>query len=211
MTLVGESVEKVCTGVGVCSTPDGLSSIHRPSRAAQIWRRQPVPSFRSWIDTLEPARLTRARMTLRPEAVREAALKVCGTCGTPDGAERSRLVDDIAAQADMFAGVTDAAYLRLRLDVVTANASRKLHTDAIPARLACTYLGTVTLYRFGTKEADPDRVFTVPRGAPILLRGTAWPERPASGLLHRSPPIEATGETRLVLVLDPIDDPDEAA
>lgn len=33
-------------------------------------------------------------------------------------------------------------------------------------------------------------------------------ERPASGLLHRSPPIEGAGETRLVLVLDPIHDPE---
>ena len=45
--------------------------------------------------------------------------------------------------------------------------------------------------------------------APILLRGTLWQERPRTGLLHRSPPIEGTGETRLVLVLDPIDDPEE--
>jgi len=48
-----------------------------------------------------------------------------------------------------------------------------------------------------------------PTGAPILLRGTLWPEHPRSGLLHRSPPIEGTGETRLVLVLDPVDDPEE--
>ena len=34
------------------------------------------------------------------------------------------------------------------------------------------------------------------------------PERPNAGLRHRSPPIEGTGETRLVLVLDPIVDPD---
>ncbi|HMB12384.1 MAG TPA: DUF1826 domain-containing protein, partial [Roseovarius sp.] len=33
---------------------------------------------------------------------------------------------------------------------------------------------------------------------------------PPSGLLHRSPPIEGSGETRLLLVLDPVDDPEEA-
>ncbi len=37
-----------------------------------------------------------------------------------------------------------------------------------------------------------------------------WPEQPASGLLHRSPPIEGTGETRLVLVLDGVMDLDDA-
>lgn len=48
---------------------------------------------------------------------------------------------------------------------------------------------------------------TVATGSPLLLRGTRWPAQPASGLLHRSPPIEGTGETRLVLVLDPVTDP----
>jgi hypothetical protein len=52
-------------------------------------------------------------------------------------------------------------------------------------------------------------VFQVATGAPFVLRGTLWPEKPASGLLHRSPPIAATGETRLVLVLDPMDTPEE--
>ena len=37
----------------------------------------------------------------------------------------------------------------------------------------------------------------------------ALARNPITGLLHRSPPIEGTGETRLVLVLDPIDDLDE--
>ncbi|ESQ13779.1 MAG: hypothetical protein N838_33160, partial [Thiohalocapsa sp. PB-PSB1] len=50
---------------------------------------------------------------------------------------------------------------------------------------------------------------TVPTGAPILLRGTLWPEQPKSGLLHRSPPIEGSGETRLLLVLDPMDGPED--
>ncbi|MEW7008160.1 DUF1826 domain-containing protein [Lentilitoribacter sp. EG35] len=34
------------------------------------------------------------------------------------------------------------------------------------------------------------------------------PETPTSGLLHRSPPIDGTGETRLLLVLDPVSDPE---
>ena len=97
-----------------------------------------------------------------------------------------------------------AATLRLRFDVVTGNACRKFHVDAITARLVCTYRGAGTQYGMSTDGTDPSRVFAVATGAPILLRGSLWPEEPASGLLHRSPPIEGTGETRLVLVLDPI-------
>ena len=75
------------------------------------------------------------------------------------------------------------------------------------ARLVCTYRGTGTQYGTGLNGADPDRIFTVPPSSPIILRGTLWPEHPASGLLHRSPPIAGTGETRLLLVLDPVDAP----
>jgi len=102
-----------------------------------------------------------------------------------------------------------APYLRLRLDVVRTNACRKFHIDAVTARLICTYRGTGTQYGISTDGADPKRVFTVPTGAPIILRGTLWPADLPSGLLHRSPPIVDTGETRLLLVIDPVFDPEK--
>ena len=210
MTLVREIVEHAAVGVGVADTPDGLFAIHRPGCAAAIWRRQPLPGFQSWIDALASDALPRARVILRHDTVRAAASEVCDVCGTPASPERDRLVDDIAALADIFAGLMRARWLRLRLDVVTTNACRKFHIDAVTARLVCTYRGTGTQYGISTDGAEPRRIFTVPTGAPVLLRGTLWPERPRSGLLHRSPPIEGTGETRAVLVLDPVDDPEEA-
>lgn len=102
-----------------------------------------------------------------------------------------------------------AKWLRLRLDVVTTNACRKFHIDAVTARLVCTYRGTGTQYGVSVAGQEPHQIVTVPTGDPIVLRGTLWPETPTSGLQHRSPPIESTGETRLVLVLDPVDDPEE--
>ncbi|MCG8558203.1 MAG: DUF1826 domain-containing protein [Hyphomicrobiales bacterium] len=206
MTLVREIVKDAATGVGVADAPEGLSAIQRPGCAAAIWRRYPLPGFQSWIDALEPERLPKARVVLRPENVRDAAFQICDASGTPDCAERAKLIDDTAALADIFAGLMRAPYLRLRFDVVTTNACRKFHIDAVTARLVCTYRGTGTQYGISTDGAEPRRVFTVPTGAPILLRGRLWPERPNSGLLHRSPPIEGTGETRLVLVLDPVAD-----
>jgi len=208
MTLVREVVKDAAIGVGMVDAPEALSAIHRPDCAAAIWRRHPLPGFKSWIDALEPERLPNARVILRPEDVRDTVVQVCEASGTPDCRERERLVDDAAALADIFAGLMRAPYLRLRFDVVTTNACRKFHIDAVTARLVCTYRGTGTQYGISTDGAEPQSVFTVPSGAPILLRGTLWPERPKSGLLHRSPPIEGTGETRLVFVLDPVECPD---
>lgn len=168
-----------------------------------------MPGFQSWIDALAPARLPRARVILRPGAVGDAALQICKASGTPACAERDRLVDDIAALAEVFARQMRARWLRLRLDVITTNACRRFHIDALTARLVCTYRGTGTQYSVSTDGADPSRIFTVATGSPILLRGTLWPGHPPSGLVHRSPPIEGTGETRAVLVLDPVDDPED--
>ena len=209
MTLAREIVQDAAIDVDVADAPEGLSAIHRPGCAAAIWRRQPSPGFQSWIDGLEPERLPEARVILRPEDVRGTVTQICEASGTPDCRERERLMDDVAALAINFVGLMPAPFLRLRFDVVTTNACRKFHIDAVTARLICTYRGTGTQYGISTDGAEPRRVFTVPTGAPILLRGTLWPERPKSGLRHRSPPIEGTGETRLVLVLDPISDRDE--
>jgi hypothetical protein len=210
MTLAQEiDTADARSSVRLADTPEGLAVIHRPDCAAAIWRRSPAPIFQSWIDALDPDQLPRARVMLRPEDVRKAATQICETCGTPEGPERRMLVDDTAVLARIFADLMRARFLALRFDVTATNACRKFHIDTVTARLVCTYRGTGTQYGFPTVDADPPEVFTVATGAPILLRGKLWPERPNAGLRHRSPPIEGTGETRLVLVLDPIDDPDD--
>lgn len=209
MTLARALVRNAAVGVAVADYPEDLKIFLQPGCAAAIWRRQPTQAFQDWIDTLDPSLLPQGRIILRPEAVRSAVTALCDAAGTPDCLERGQLTDDISALAEIFADLMGARYLRLRLQAVTTNACRKFHIDAIKARLVCTYRGHGTQYGNSTDGGDPARVFAVATGASILLRGTLWPSRPASGLLHRSPPIEGTGETRLVLVLDVIDDPED--
>ncbi len=210
MNLVREVVPEEAVGVDVASTPEGLTAIQSRGCAAAIWQRDPLPRFQSWIDAVDPEHLPRARVVLRPDAVRRALSEIVASA-LADCDERAMLVDDISALADIFADVMRAPYLRLRLDVVNSNMCRKFHIDAVRARLICTYRGTGTQYGNSTGGAEPRRIYTVPTGSPIVLRGTLWPETPKSGLLHRSPPIEGTGETRLMLVLDPIFDLDDEA
>jgi len=210
MTFQRDVVSDAAVGVDVVMDAENLAVIANPGCAAAIWQRQPLPEFRTWIDQLDPDRLPTARLILRPQTVRGAVSEICALSEVPDNTQQARLIDDIAALAELFAALMQAPFLRLRLDRVTTNACHKFHIDAVTARLICTYRGTGTQYRISTGGAEPRRIFTVPTGAPILLRGTDWPEHPRSGLLHRSPPIEASGETRLVLVLDPVFDPEDA-
>lgn len=194
-------------GVFLTDTPKDVSAIRAPGCAALVWNRRPAEHFQSWINALAPQHLPKARLILRSDRVCDALIDIVEMCGTPQCPERDMLLDDISALAAIFSHTLETPYLRLRLDVVTTNACRKFHVDAVTARLVCTYRGTGTQYGVSTDGTDPDQIVTVPTGAPILLRGTAWPETPLSGLLHRSPPIEGSGETRLLLVLDPVSDP----
>ncbi|WP_349359890.1 DUF1826 domain-containing protein [Stappia sp.] len=211
MTTERRRIADAAVGVGVATTPDGLATLRKPGCAAVIWQRRPTARVQSWIDALAPDRLPRARVILRPDAVRETVLQICEMCGTPADPARALFVEDVAALTGRFCDLMRTTWVRLRFDVVTTNACRKFHIDAVTARLVCTYRGPGTQYGVSTDGVEPDRIFTVPTGAPILLRGTLWPQKPPSGLLHRSPPIEGTGQTRSVLVLDPVDAPVEPA
>jgi len=200
----------VNSGVAVADAPEELAAFLQPDCAAAIWRRRTPPDVQAWLDQIDPGQLPQGRVVVTPDAVATTVAQFCDLSGLADGPGRAWLCSDIATLAKAFSDLVSAPFVRLRLDVVTTNACRKFHIDALTARLVCTYRGTGTQYGTSTDGADPGRVFTVPTGAPILLRGTLWPEQPRSGLLHRSPPIEGSGEARLLLVLDGVEAPANA-
>lgn len=120
------------------------------------------------------------------------------------------LAEDIDSLARLFADLTGAEHLLLRLEAVGDNACRRFHTDNVRYRLVTTYRGP------GTEWIDPRAVANLAAGAPLpesairqldrgcvaVMRGSrdAHPDRP--GVLHRSPPIEGSGVTRLFLAID---------
>ena len=211
MNIMRQELNAPVLGVTVADAPEAFEAIHEPGCAAAIWQRQPLPAFQNWIDGLNPGALPHARLILKPNAAQVAVSAICDDVGLIKDPMRDILVDDISALVDLFSSAMKVSHVRLRLDVVTGNACKKFHIDALTARLVCTYRGTGTQYGAAPDRAAPQRIFTVPTGAPIVIRGTEYPTSPKSDLLHRSPPIEGTGETRLVLVLDPVISQDEGA
>ena len=196
-------------GVRVATDSAALSNILEDDCAAVIWRRKYNPDLHIWLERLKPDQLPRGRVVVHVDDARDWISLTFDASQTPDSTERTMLVDDVNALVEAFARVVRPRFVRLRFDVVTTNACRRFHVDAVSVRLVCTYRGTGTQYGNGQDGDEPTVIQTVPTGDPILLRGTLWPEHPKTGLLHRSPPIEGTGETRLVLVLDAVSDPEE--
>ena len=186
---------------------DGLHVIRQPLVPAVIWRRAPLSKFQTWIDSLSHEELPSARIALPLNKFQEVLTEVMQVSATPACVQREMLIDDITALANVFAEINQTKFLRLRLEVINTNKCSKFHIDAVTTRLVCTYRGPGTQYCFSADEFDPSNICNVPTSSPIVMRGTLWPTEKRSDFLHRSPPIDGSGKTRLLLVLDPINDP----
>lgn len=208
MSLAAMSHTPALPGLVVARDPAGLSLVRRADAAAAIWARSPLNEFQGWLDGLPPNLLPNGRVMLRPHAVCDMVTALCSQAGLPAGPNRDRLIGDIAALADIFSGLSGARFLSLRLEAVDTDACRKFHTDNIRLRMICTYRGPGTQYGLAAPGGEPPEVHDLPTGAVMVMRGRLWPARPDPGFVHRSPPIATTGQTRLVLVLDPVDDVD---
>ena len=190
--------------VSIVKTESKMHNIFNDGCDGVILDREPLPSFQAWIDELEVKHLPIARTILQPSMLRDVVKACCDNSKMPMTLERTKLIDDIAALGSIFSNIMNAPLIGLRLDCVTSNACRIFHVDAMKARLICTYRGTGTQYGNALNGADPKQIFTVPTGSPMILRGSHWEQQNRQGLLHRSPPIEDSGETRFVVVIDPV-------
>lgn len=120
------------------------------------------------------------------------------------------LAEDAGRLAALFCTVSGASEVLLRLEAVHTNACCRFHSDAVTLRLVCTYRGP------GTEWLSPRVVARTPPGTPVpesavrqmprgaigLMRGSRDADAETPPVLHRSPPIEGTGEIRLFLAID---------
>lgn len=196
---------KATPGVTEAQTREELGSFRSPSTAATIWQRTMPKGIEDWLAQIDADLLPRGRVIVQASDAAQVIAQLCDISRLPKDLGRAWLEKDIAELFEAFADLMEAQFLRLRLDVITNNACRKFHVDTITGRLVCTYRGTGTQYGISDGHRNPDAVSTTATGSAILMRGKLWPAYPDSGLVHRSPPIEGTGEIRLVLVLDPVE------
>ena len=203
--LVGSATAKVAC----VDEKEGLVQLFDGNTAGVIWRRRVHKRMQSWLDTLPADQLPTGRIVLPVSQVRSAVTELMNISEMPDCAERKLLLDDICLLAHEFDELFAPAYLRLRFDVVTTNKCPKFHIDHVAARLLCTYRGVGTEYSFLDDQKRPAEIFTTPNCAAIVLRGAKWPTDRANNLVHRSPEINDVNETRLLLVIDLVDNSDE--
>jgi hypothetical protein len=185
------------------SDPEVLRAVHHPRAGIAIWTREPDPALVEALDPLDlsaAANLTCA-ICIRDPANLEAEIgSQLARAGY--GPEASTLLaTDALGLAKLLGELTGRPRLALRIESVSTDACRKLHADYVTYRLLTTYKGPGTQW---VRSDAPDALEQMMPGWVGVLKGRLIQDPPS--ILHRSPPIDGTGERRLFLAIDPIDE-----
>lgn len=165
-----------------------------------IWSRQLPSSVSAWLDAIPTQQLPEGRYVIKPSDVAECVARLFDDRGVASMPALVWLCRDAEKQAERVSEVAETEWVRLRLETVDDDGCSKFHIDNVVARMICTYRGPGT--QLGLAASAPDHIETIPSGMPVLLKGKQWPGPCEPKLRHRSPPVEGTGITRLILVLE---------
>ena len=198
-------VKKLSNLVLTVSDASFLSDFINQSYYGVILDRHIPVKIQDWLNKIDPKLIPSFRHIFHKNEVIKSINKIFENSLSKD-TQINWLIQDITRLSKVFSNLMNVDYIRLRMEVVSTNSCRKFHIDAVKGRLICTYRGQGTQYGMSMDGNDPEKFKTTPTGSPILLRGTLWTDDNSRLILHRSPPIEGTGETRFVFVIDPIFD-----
>jgi len=198
-------------GVGVRGTTfsdscRGADAILRHGMRLWVWRRRRDLEREDYLAGLDRAGWC-GSVSLRVDERVEGIEGFLEAHRFPAGPGRSWLASDLGALVHLFAGVSGADAVRLRVEAMT-NGCPLFHADRVALRLLCTYVGPGTQW-LAPEDADrgqlgvPGRtpatseraivragaiIHTLPTAWVAITKGDAYPEEPGRGLVHRSPP-----------------------
>lgn len=195
-------------GVARCDASEGLAAINKPDMELVIWRRVLPLCLRNWLERLDASCLPDLRVLVRPVDLRRAVEPHLDECGVPPGDMRNLLLNDIDDLVSAFAKITQSELVDVRLERVSHDACWKFHRDCVEARLLTTYRGPATEWvqpihagqalREQKRFKGPVEHLRIHDVA--MFKGNC--AETGSGVVHRSPPIAGTGQTRLLLCLN---------
>jgi hypothetical protein len=208
MLLAEQDVATLPRHVALSTDAAILSAVLSPAINLAIWERRLSSDLANVIAGEDWTRLGAVRLTGQVSEL--SCLLVDGLAAKGISASgASMLAEDITALARCCATVMDGETLDVRLEMITGNSCRKFHADYVTARLITTYCGRATEWidaveaeRFAAIGAvSSEAIRRLKVGEVALFKGRFW--SPDDAIIHRSPPIEGTGEVRLLLVINP--------
>lgn len=157
-----------------------------------VWKRSVSEAAQLAFESVDFSAFEDIRIDGAADAIL-AGLDVCLRALPWPGLVKDCVAEDVIAMLAPLRAI-DADYT-LRLEYVTDDACRKFHKDETDFRLITSYLGRGTQWTIDGGDIREMGTFHV---AMLLGQRCAFSSR----ILHRSPPIEDTGEVRFVMVLD---------
>lgn len=212
--LIDASVEAIKpamhskSSIETCETRDGLGAINDPVAELVIWQRRLPDCFRDWIDAVDVSTLPEVRILVDPSDLRPALEPLLDECCLAKGRMRDLLIEDVDSLVHTFADVTDSDVVDVRLERIEHDACWKFHRDSVEARLVTSYRGPATEWvpiSHSEQALHEQKDFNGPlerlgdHDVALFKGSCAGPE---NGIVHRSPPINGTGLTRLLLCLN---------
>lgn len=193
------SLARPCAAIG--DTPAILASICDPAVQLALWQRARSASL-SWIDTLNWDEIDDIDIDIDigiagPDWAQKVA-PLLREAGYPQSAAGDALATELVERAATFAALMGCERLNMRLEVIETDACRKFHMDHVRARLLMPLYGPGTQWIESTFGSNaPINQLSI--GHVGIFKGRQAVDEPA--ILHRSPPVAATGETRLLLAI----------
>lgn len=208
-------------GVSSCVSAHAsvLAAVRRDGVNVAVWRR-PVPrwveqALARWARTA-PAERTNVWIDFGTDA-RAACAELVEP--VPGKALRDWLQRDVLALGAELASLSGEPVLQAQLGAARTDRCKKLHVDYVRLRLITTYAGPGTewlpdaaversilsdppechLAANARIARDARRIRHARAGDVLVLKGEL--DAPGRGAVHRSPPIEASGGSRVVLSL----------
>lgn len=184
----------------ISECPQTLNTIQETDVSIAIWQRSALSNMLG----LKLDNIIDARFTADISELADTLDDAMNEAGYERNSARDILHMDVLMLANRFVNIMKTNKVEIRLKHVSTDSCRKFHSDYVTARLITTYLGQGTQW-LDSDDAenrdDPKNIQHMLAGEVGLFKGNAWSkDNPA---IHRSPPIEITGEERLMLVINP--------
>jgi len=180
-----------------------------------LWRRNPIDSVEREVAGLRATDLPDVRCRTSPPTFdADIGVLLKGRGLDPQAFDDWRA--DLRRLADLFFALCGWRDVTARLETTDVDGCPRFHVDRTHLRLLCTYRGPGTEW---LTDAQVDRD-ALASGAPNegiirfgeprrfepfwvgILKGDAYPGNAGRGLVHRSPPIAGSGQTRVLFCLD---------
>ncbi len=199
----------------ISEQPRVLHRISEPDVNLSLWQRTPLASVAHEVASLRVTDLPDIRCRTS-SATFDEDIGALLNGQSLDPQTYSAWLADLRRLADLFFAVCAGRDVTARLETTDDDGCRRFHVDRTHLRLLCTYRGRGTEWltneqvdRNAQGSGAPNKRI-VRFGQPSrfkpfwvgILKGDAYPGNAGRGLVHRSPPIAGSGQTRVLFCLD---------